>query len=289
MNASVLILTRNEEQNLPHCLSAVSWSDDIVVFDSHSTDRTVEIARAAGARVFQRRFDNERDHRTASLRLPFRHPWVFNPDADELTTPELSREILDVVRCPSRGEAAFRVRFKNIFMGRWVRRSSLYPTWIVRLFRPEALSFERVVNLRYVVHGQEGRLRHHLVHQSFQKGFHAWFAKHNDYSSKEAMEAFAADLRWRDLMGADPVARRRALKELSFHLPCRPTLRFLYSYVLRGGFLEGRAGLEYCKLLGIYEYMIALKMREARVCGAGCQPAADWQSARRLSTSCERF
>ena len=94
---SVLILTLNEEASLPACLAAVQWCDDVIVFDSFSTDRTVEIAQAAGARVFQRAFDNERDHRAASLRLPFQHPWVYNPDADEVTTPELRDEMRRVV------------------------------------------------------------------------------------------------------------------------------------------------------------------------------------------------
>src|SRR4051794_36729019 len=100
MKASVLILTLNEEQNLPRCLESVAWSDDVVVFDSFSSDRTVEIARAAGARVIQRRFDNERDHRSASLQVPFRHAWVYNPDADEVTPPELRDEILAAISAP---------------------------------------------------------------------------------------------------------------------------------------------------------------------------------------------
>src|SRR5438128_3009701 len=140
MPASVLILTLNEEQNLPRCLESVGWSDDIVVFDSFSSDRTVEIAREFGARVFQRGFDNELNHRTASLQLPFKYPWVFNPDADEITPPELRDEMLACVRNPG-DKVAFRMRRRDTFMGRWIRHSSLYPTWIMRLFRPEAVSF----------------------------------------------------------------------------------------------------------------------------------------------------
>lgn len=266
MSVSVLILTLNEERNLQRCLASVCWSDDIVVFDSFSSDRTVEIARAAGARVFQRQFDNERDHRTASLRLPFKYPWVFNPDADEVTTPELRREIVATVQVNNRPEVAFRVRFKNMFMGRWIKHSSLYPTWVMRLFRPEAISLERLTNLRYVVHGPEARLQNHLLHYSFEKGLDAWFAKHNRYSSLEAVEAIQSlnqsSVAIGNLLTRDPVRRRRALKELSFRLPCRPTLRFLYGYILRRGFLDGRPGLEYCKLLATYEYMIVSKMQE---------------------------
>src|SRR5512142_2624263 len=94
---SVLILTLNEEENLPRCLESVKWSDDIVVLDSLSSDRTVAIAQAAGARVLQRQFDNELAQRAYSLTIPFHHPWVYNPDADEITPKALRDEMLAVV------------------------------------------------------------------------------------------------------------------------------------------------------------------------------------------------
>jgi glycosyltransferase involved in cell wall biosynthesis len=265
---SVLILARNEEKNLPACLEAVKWSDDIVVLDSFSTDRTVEIARAAGARVFQRAFDDERAQRTASLQLPFKNRWVYNPDADELTPPELREEMLQTVADPARPEVAYRFRFKTMFHGRWIKHSSLYPTWVMRLFQPGKISFERSINLRYVAAGAEGRLQNHFEHYSFNKGINAWLEKHNRYSWHEAAEALRSlstqPLRWPELFHRDPVLRRRALKELSFRLPCRPAFRFFYMYFLRLGFLDGRAGLDYCRLLSIYEQMIVFKMTEIR-------------------------
>jgi glycosyltransferase involved in cell wall biosynthesis len=263
---SVLILTLNEEQNLPACLASVSWSDDITVFDSFSTDRTVEIARQHGARVVQRRFDDERSQREASLALGFKYPWVYNPDADEITTPELKDEMLQVVGDTARAETAYRVRFKTMFMGRWIKHSSLYPTWVVRLFKPEAVSFERQINLRYRIRGPEGFLKNHFEHHSFNKGLNAWFEKHNRYSWHEGEEGLLSrnggSFRAGDLFATEPVVRRRALKELSFRVPCRPLLRFLYMYVARLGFLDGLPGYHYCRLLAIYEYMIVLKMRE---------------------------
>jgi glycosyltransferase involved in cell wall biosynthesis len=273
MSVSVLVLTRNEEAVLARCLQAVRWSDDIVVFDSFSSDRTVEIARAAGARVLQRAFDNERDHRAASLRVPFKYRWVYNPDADEITPPELGAEILRAVADSSGVEVAYRVRFKTIFRGRWIRHSSLYPTWVVRLFQPDKISFERSVNLRYVVHGAEGRLQNHFEHRTFDKGMEAWLEKHNRYSTREAMENLdslaTGTFSLTHLFRRSPVLRRRALKELSFRLPCRAVLRFLYMYIFRLGFLDGRAGFDYCILLAMYEQMIVLKMKEIRRRSAG--------------------
>ena len=265
---SCLILTHNEEVNLPRCLESLKWCDDIVVFDSFSTDRTVEIARAAGARLVQRQFDNERDHRTVSLQLDFKHPWVYNPDADEVTPPELRDEMLRVVQDKRVSKVAYRVRFKTMFLGRWIKHSSLYPTWVVRLFRPEAIAFERTINLRYIINGEEGQLQNHFEHYTFGKGLDAWFDKHNHYSQHEAHESLRSlaetKLDWGALLGATPAGKRRALKELSFRLPCRPLLRFLYMYLFRLGFLDGLPGYHYCRLLTIYEYMIVLKMKEIK-------------------------
>lgn len=270
MTISVLILTLNEEVNIGACLASVAWSDDIVVLDSFSSDRTVEIARAAGARVYQRRFDNERNQRLFGLQsLKFRHPWVYIPDADEITTPELRNELLAVAAVSDRPEVAFRVRFKTVFMGRWLRHSSLYPTWVVRLVRPQAIGFERDINLRLVAHGPVGFLHSHFLHYSFNKGLDAWYDKHNRYSSFEAREAYKVlahgKVDWRGLMSRrDPVRRRGALKEISFRLPCRPSFRFLYMYLIRLGILDGWPGFVYCRLVAAYEYMIVVKMDEMR-------------------------
>jgi len=263
---SVLVLTFNEEVNLGACLTSLSWSDDIVVIDSLSTDRTVEIARDMRARVVERRWESEWEQRTASLRVGFKYPWVYNPDADEVTPQSLSDEMRKVVADCCRAEVAYRVRFKHMFMGRWLKHSSLYPTWVVRLFRPERVRFERMVNLRYVIDGPVGTLKQHFEHYPFNKGFNAWIDKHNRYSSQEAQEALktrqTGAMPWPALISRDPVRRRDALKELSFRLPFRPALRFFYAYVLRFGFLDGLPGLTYCQLMAWYEYMIDLKIKE---------------------------
>jgi glycosyltransferase involved in cell wall biosynthesis len=266
MGVSVLILTLNEERNIGACLEAVKWSDDIVVLDSFSTDRTVEIAKAFGARVYQRRFDDELTQRTYSLReIPFKHPWVYNPDADEIAPPKLRDEMLRIAADPSRTPVAYRIRYKNFFCGRWIRHCGIYPVWNMRFFQQDKIAFERSVNLTVVVDGEEGRLENHYHHYSFNNGLQAWFEKHNRYSQQEAAESLrsvrAARLDWRALAG-DAVARRRLLKELSFRLPCRPTLRFVYMYLFRLGFLDGWQGYTYCRLLTIYEYMIVLKVME---------------------------
>lgn len=267
---SVLILTLNEQDNLPACLASVAWSDDIVVFDSLSTDRTVEIARAAGARVIQRPFDNWAAHQNWALaNIAFKHPWVYYSDADEVVAPELRDELLAVARADGRGCVAYSVRYRNFFMGRWIRHCGIYPVWVLRFFRPERVKWERLVNPVPVVDGATGRLGAHFDHYSFSKGLDAWVDKHNRYSRQEAEECLKALAAGRRpalsaLLGRDAAARRRALKELSVRMPCRPLLRFVYMYGLRLGFLDGRPGYHYCRLLAIYEYLIVVKMIERR-------------------------
>ena len=134
---SVLVLTFNEEANLPGCLDSVSFSDDVVVFDSHSSDRTVEVAAARGARVLTRGFDDYGSQRQAALEMgPFKHPWLLVLDADERVDPLLARECAAVAKGDDGGHAGFRMRRKDHFIdGHWIPRSTLYPTWHLRLLQ----------------------------------------------------------------------------------------------------------------------------------------------------------
>lgn len=269
MRVSVFVQTLNEEENLPRCLRSVAWSDDIVVLDSFSTDRTEEIARRAGARFFQRRYDGRASNQNWAVEnIAFRHPWVYYSDADEVVTGELAREIGTVTGDHTRPEVAYRVRFKNILFGRWIKRSSMYPSWIPRLWKPDKIRWQREANPVATIDGPVGHLRSHFVHYSYSKGLSAWFAKHNKYSDHEAEETIRelddGRINWKGLVCKDPRRKRTALKHLSFRLPCRPLLKFIYLSVLRGGFLEGRAGLTHCVLQSVYEYMICVKVNELR-------------------------
>ncbi|TMM49555.1 glycosyltransferase family 2 protein [Sulfitobacter sabulilitoris] len=269
MSISTLIMTLNEEENLGRCLDSLKWCDDIVVLDSCSTDRTVEIARAAGARVVQHAYESELEQRMFGLtQIEFRHNWVYTPDADEVTPDDLREEMLAISADPTRREAIFQARYKNMFMGRWIRRSSLYPTWITRMVRPELVRFERKVHSRCVSDHPTGRLKSHFIHYSFNKGLSAWYDKHNRYSSVEASLALSQGnhprIAWEGLVSGDPADRRASIKAIAARLPFRPTLRFVYMYLLRGGFLDGWAGYTYCRMIASYELMIEIKTEERR-------------------------
>ncbi len=259
---SVLIPTFNEELNIERCLRACAWSDDVTVYDSFSTDRTVAIARSLGAQVIQRKWDSELGQRTAMLQVPFKHTWVFNPDADEVATPEFLEEMFEKVAAADDATAVFRMRRKDMFQGKWIRHSSV-DAWFGRLWRPDKISFERVINTVCIAHGKDLRMNERLIHYTFEKGLDDWFAKHNHYSHVEAQIALVSLEkplpRLSEFFSSDMMARRLALKELFAKLPGRPVVRFFYMYIWRRGFLDGSAGLNYCIMVAFYEFMIVLK------------------------------
>jgi glycosyltransferase involved in cell wall biosynthesis len=264
---SVLILTLNEEQNLLRCLEAVGWSDDVLVLDSFSADRTAQVAGDHGIRLLQSRFDSFAEQRNFGLEQGgLKHEWVLHLDADEVVPPELKEEIESVIQA---GEFdAFRVASKLVFEERWLRFAGMYPSYQVRLGKRDKLRF------KMVGHGQReatapnvvGTLKNPLLHYSFSKGLDDWFVRHNRYSTAEAQEAVQSPVSSMDgvrkLFSLNPTERRRALKQVANYMPCRPQLRFLYMYFLRLGFLDGPTGYRYCRLLAIYEEMILLKKRE---------------------------
>jgi len=259
---SVLIPTFNEELNLERCLRACSWSDDVTVFDSFSSDRTVEIAKDLGARVIQRKWDSELGQRTAMLQVPFKYKWVFNPDADEVAPPEFCEEMFQKVAMADDDVAVFRMRRKDMFQGKWIRHSSV-DAWFGRLFQPNLISFERVINTVCIAHGKDLRMDERLIHYTFEKGLDDWFAKHNHYSHVEAGIALTSlekpMPKLAEFFSSSTVTRRLALKELFARLPGRPVVRFIYMYLWRRGFLDGKAGLDYCIMVAFYEFMIVLK------------------------------
>ena len=265
---SVLILTLNEGANLQACLESVSWCDDVVVFDSFSTDSTERIAGDSGARFVQRKFDDYASQRNAALdQVDYKHPWVFMLDADERFTPELAEEIADRLPETAGDVSLFRLRRKDMFMGRWIKRSSGYPTWFGRLMRLGRAQFQRKVHEDVHTQDREQFLSSHMLHHPFSKGLKCWLRRHNQYSTVEAglrLQGKQSQLRLRDVFSREPATRRRAAKKLAYSLPLRPTLVFLYLYVCRLGIIDGRAGLRYCLLRSMYEYMIDLKIRELK-------------------------
>jgi glycosyltransferase involved in cell wall biosynthesis len=269
---SILVLTKNEEQDLAGCLQSVGWSDDVHVYDSFSTDRTLEIARSAGARVVQRPFDNWSAHQNWGLRhIAFRYPWVFYIDADERITPELVASMQRAVAAPA-DAVAFRVQRRDFFMGKWLRHVQATPFYL-RLFRPSRIRYERLVNPVSIVDGPTGELSGFLDHYPFSKGIGHWLNRHNGYSTLEAQQIITNRLRnepasvTKAILEPDFHRRRHHQKELFYRLPARPLVKFALLYFVKRGFLDGRPGFTYAALQAIYEYMIILKTHELLTSG----------------------
>ena len=283
---SVLILTFNEEHDLPGCLASLSWCDDIVVYDSYSTDLTQQIAEASGSRFIQRSDQdpsvpfggNEALHRTWGIReIPFIHPWLLVLDADERLSPDALCEIHRVLTnfqstgsdLTSKEPVAFQLRRRDFFQGRQLKHVQATP-WYIRLFRPAFVHYERLVNPITVVDGSVASLPCYIDHYPFSKGLSHWIARHNTYSTLEAMQLCSeeTDSQQASLAGAlfSPYfyQRRAQQKQLFMRLRARPLLKFLWLYILKRGFLDGAQGFTYALLQSIYEYFIVLKVRELR-------------------------
>jgi glycosyltransferase involved in cell wall biosynthesis len=264
---SVLILTKNEQQDLPGCLESVAWSDDIHVYDSMSTDDTVAIAERFGAKVTQRPFDNWAAHQNWGLQnIQFKYPWVFYIDSDERMTPELVKSVQAAVESAS-DEVAFRLQRRDFFLGTWLKHVQSSPFYM-RLFKPEKMRYERLVNPISIADGPVGEVSGYLDHFPFSKGIGHWVDRHNSYSRFEAQQIVenrknqATFSLKKAFTAKDFNERRFHQKELFYRLPFRPLIKFLILYFAKRGFLDGRAGFTYAMLQSIYEYFIVLKTRE---------------------------
>lgn len=260
---TVIILTHNEEQNLPDCLrSVVGRVAEVHVVDSGSTDGTLAVANEFGISVHTHPFAGFGQQRNWAIdNVPYAHRWTFHLDADERMTPELCDEIRKRLDSDPQ-EAGFFVASKLMLDGRWLRYSSGYPVYQVRLFHRERLRFtDHGHGQREITDGTLGYLDNPYIHDAYRKGLDDWFAKHAVYARREA------DLLWRErpsllslirgLFASDRVKRRRALKLIAYSLPFRPTLRLFQLLILNRGLLDGGAGIVYAHMTATYESMMS--------------------------------
>lgn len=264
---SIFILTHNEEIDIAACIESALCSDDVILVDSFSDDRTIAIAEQYPIRIVQHAFESHGKQRSWMLdHVPTKHDWVYLLEADERMTPELFQECLNTLQNPE--HAGYYVAERVMFMGTWIRHSTQYPRYQLRLFHKDQVRFTDYGHTeREVVNGSTGFLKETYPHFTCSKGFSRWIDKHNRYSTNEAIETLhqleQGSVNWKHLfLGRSEVDRRRALKDLSLRLPLRPLLRFIYMYFFLGGILEGRAGFAWCVLQAFYEYLILLKVWE---------------------------
>jgi glycosyltransferase involved in cell wall biosynthesis len=266
---SIYILTYNEEIDIAACIESALLSDDIVVVDSFSSDRTIEIASQYPVRIVQHAFESHGQQRTWMLEsIPPKHSWVYILEADERMTPALFQECLRAIQ--SDQYVGYYAAERVMFMGSWIRYSTQYPRYQLRLLRHGKVWFSDYGHTeREVCEGPTSFLKETYPHYTCSKGLSRWIEKHNRYSTDEAIETIrqleTGRVDWYKLiLGKTEVERRRALKDLSQRIPFRPLIRFLYMYFLLGGILDGRAGFTWCVLQAFYEYLILLKVWEIK-------------------------
>ena len=273
---TVLLPVLNEELNLPAALASVAWADQVIVVDSHSTDRTAAIARAAGAEVVQ--FDyagsGPKKKAWALAHAPIRNEWVLVLDADERVTDALRAEIEAAIAAAS-ATGTTSTASSCSWGGRCAAfgRTGICGCSGIDSARMEDLQMndlpgtgDNEIHEHIEVAGTTGFLRAPLLHDD-DRGLTAWLARHNTYATWEAH----VYRKFRDeplgfgplsFLRLDAFRRKRALRRIWVRLPGRPLLRFVTWYVARRGFLDGRQGFIFCVLMAYYEFIIGAKMRE---------------------------
>jgi glycosyltransferase involved in cell wall biosynthesis len=251
---SVAIITLNEEQNLPRTLASIAWADEIVIVDSGSTDATRSIAQSYGSRFITEPWRGFASQKNFALSL-CTADWVLSLDADEVVSPELAASIQAVVNQPASG-TAYALPRRNLFLGRWIRHGGYYPDPKLRLFpRGQAKFAETPVHETVDFSGHTETLSGDLVHDAYPT-----LTVYLDH-----MQRYSA-------LGAEiAVARGHVGTGLPAFLNgvfFRPLATFLYNYIFRGGFLDGREGL----LLHLYhsayvswKYAKAWERRSVRI------------------------
>jgi glycosyltransferase involved in cell wall biosynthesis len=277
---TVVVLTHNEEINIGRCLRSVQgWAAEIFVVDSLSTDRTAEIARRLGAQVVPHAFTGFADQRNWALdHLPVTQEWLLFLDADEWVPAPLRVEIAEHLAAGGGRVDGYCIPRLHRFLGRWLRHGGLYPTYQLRLFRRgRARCEQRLVDEHFIVDGPTATLRSDLLTED-RKGIGPWIDRHNRYAALEAREmageGFASG-RLSGRLGGSQAERKRWIRHRLWNrlpLYTRPFVLFVYRYVLRGGFLDGRAGLVY-HLLESFWYRLLIDLHFAERRAGGRRPA----------------
>ncbi len=240
---SVAIITYNEEANLPKCLDSVDFADEVVIVDSNSTDKTVEIAKDRGCRVYVEEwkgFDGQKNSAVSKCK----NEWVLSIDADEQIPPETKDAIIETLKNPKAG--AYRFPRKNHLHGRWLRWGDQWPDWQVRLFKKDSGKFEGTVHEQWRTTGGIGAIKSPIEHYSY-RDYHDMILRMDRYSEIAARDFFVSNKTFHSLT---PLVHGTAM--------------FLKIYVLKLGILDGLDGLvnAFIKASGsFFKYAKAVEMQ----------------------------
>lgn len=273
---TTLVLTYNEEVNLPYCLESVEdLTCDIVVVDSGSDDATTEIAKQFTDRVYEHPFENQAQQVNWALdELPFNTDWLLWLAADEYLLPDLREEVRHTLpQLPDRVTGLY-IKRRVYFKDRWIRHGGYYPTWLLRFLRTgKGRCEQREMDEHLVVlEGETRKLQHDFVDHN-RKDLAFWTVKHERYADREARSILrrSDDEVEASLTGSKPERKRWLKKNVYLRLPLflRAVLYFLYRFFLRFGFLDGREGRVFHVLQGFwYRFYVDAKLMEMKRDGA---------------------
>ena len=270
---SVIILTRDEQANLPDCLASLEkLGAEVFVVDSGSSDRTVEIAKQSGCQVFEHPFENHAAQINWALQnLPIKTPWIMRLDADERLTPELVEELKQILPDTDEKITGYQVKRRVFFMGRWIRHGGYYPTWLLRIWRTDfGVCEQRWMDEHIVLkQGKIAKFQHDIIDEN-KKGLSFWIDKHNRYADREVKDmvslvAEKEDDLLKSSQYSQAIGRRWIKKNLYTRSPLflRAFLYFLMRYIIGLGFLDGLEGLIFHFLQGFwYRFLVDAKIYE---------------------------
>jgi glycosyltransferase involved in cell wall biosynthesis len=273
---TAIILTKDEERHIERVIASTSQiADRCYVIDSGSTDRTVELARAAGAIVLEHPWVNyATQFNWAIAQLPSETQWVLRIDADEIVTDELATEIMEQLPKLGPDVAGVNVSRRMCFLGRPIRWGGVFPIRVVRIFRfGRACVENRWMDEHILVDGAVGDLAGEIIDDNLNS-LSWWTLKHNSYASREVVDLLNLEFPMFEqqtvaqLSGGGQAGAKRWLKERVYaNLPLgwRAFVYFFYRYVIRLGFLDGREGAAFHVLQGFwYRYLVDMKAYEVR-------------------------
>jgi len=241
---SVIVIARNEERGIAECLRSAAFADEIVVVDSQSTDRTVEIAKIYTDKIFVVPWKGYADAKESAVKKTTGE-WILWLDADERITPGLSDEIRSIVDGDAGRYSAYEVARRAFFLGKWIRHCGWYPGYVVRLFRKDKGKFtSRKVHESLAVDGEIGRLAGDIIHFTDEDLFH-YFSKFNNYTSLAAGDLYLS-------------GKRSACAGMVIN----PVVLFFRMYIMKFGFLDGMHGLVLSMLSAAYVFVKYAKLRE---------------------------
>ena len=264
---SVIILTFNEEKNVEACLKSVyEWADEIFIVDSYSSDKTLEIVKKYTDKICQHKFENYSVQRNwAQENLPIKNKWIFHLDADERVTPELEKEILEIFKKEVNYDGLM-VSRRTVFLGKWIRYGGHYPAYHMRLFKKNRGHCEnRLYDQHFLVEGPSAVLKSDII-DVVASDVKSFKEKHRKWAVLEAAEQLIGDTS--EIKGnssGNEIEKKRYLRGIYNNSPIfiRSFLYFIYRYIFRFGFLDGKEGLIFHFLQGFwYRFLVDAKIYE---------------------------